>query len=453
MTYHHGWLFVGETNGNVRELFNHARTATYLQTSAALGCGRVRNILDDGGCPAYRWVPPDTDGGPLVAYRLLDDERENVLLNDEETEILYADYRQAENGWWEQSYSTPQLDRAPWYSDAYPESAQGLGFWVTEWTGLDSGHVQRGVTAVGTANGGGVFGALGAGYREMGFEVTLLGESERALDYLFRWLDATLSSVCATCETDTIIIRRYCPDIDPTNLDSAADGAAEMRKVGLMSGLQWGAPPVEREGCFIRSVNFTLAVGDPCMYGACTDQVITQEMDWAACFAAATLDSERETCRPTCAEMIGDCRWVFDYEVDSPSAVAPVVVLTAGAEAATWPMRVRTYANPLGMEPDDICSAALLAEVYVTSLPPSTEVMYDMAARTVMFRSAATGGWINGFAYVAPNDVGVPRFANLGCGAYTTIIEPADFCTDEAPDADRNFADITLSTRDRMGCA
>ena len=57
MTYHHGWLQVQESNGNVKELFNHARTAAYLQTSQALGCGTVYGVLDDGGCAGYTWTP------------------------------------------------------------------------------------------------------------------------------------------------------------------------------------------------------------------------------------------------------------------------------------------------------------------------------------------------------------------------------------------------------------
>jgi len=308
-----------------------------------------------------------------------------------------------------------------------------------------------------------VFGAMGNNAREMGFEIILIGESERALDYLYRWLDATLSSVCATCETNTILLRRFCADVDPLDYDSVADGVVEMRGVGLMSGLQWGAPPVERAGCYMRRANFTMAATDPCMYGYCTDVAVTQAMDWDACFAAAALSPDRADCRPSCSEMDGLCRLSFDYTVDDPSAVAPIITLVAPTglgldpgivSPGSLPMRIRTYANGGALTPSELCGAPLLGELYVGSLPPYSELRYDVAARKVEFRDAGSGGWINGFAYIGPNEPGVPRFFALGCGDFTTIVEPADFCLDGAPDdVMYEFAEVTLETRPRMGCA
>jgi hypothetical protein len=447
VTFHHGWLFLDEPNGFRHELFNHARTAAYLQSSDVLGCGQVHGVLDDGGCASYRWVPPSTLGEDVLTDSVGD------VLVDEDGNILIGADNMSESGWYQQDYSNPVDDLAPWYNPTFPESAQALGFWVTEWTGLDSGHIGREITPVGAYRGGGVLGAMGATAREMGFEVILIGESERALDYLYRWLDATLSSVCATCATDTILIRRYCADVDPDDFETASDGVVELRGVGLIAGLQWGAPPVERAGCFMRRVNFTMAATDPCMYGFCTDVDVSQAMDWDACFAAANLDPDRVKCRPSCSEMIGQCRLAFDYAVDDPSAVAPIVTLTAPTvPAGSYPMRIRTYANNHGLIPEDLCGAPLLGELYVGSLPPYSELRYDVAARRVEFRDAGSGGWINGFAYIGPNDPGVPRFFSLGCGEFTTIIEPSDFCS-PAPDDDRAFAAVTLETRPRMGCA
>jgi hypothetical protein len=423
VTYHHGWLFIQEENGNTVELFNHARTAAYLQSSSALGCGTVYGVLDDGGCTGYRWAPPD-------------------------------DVDTSEN-WAEQSYSTPAADGAPWYNSDFSESADALGFWVTEWTGLDSGHVQRGLTQIGSYGGGGVLGATGSGAREMGFEVILLAESERALDYLYQWLDATISSVCVTCATDTILIRRFCPDATPLNSTNCQDGVVELRGVGLTSGIQWGAPPVEQAGCYMRRVNFTLAATDPCMYGQCsTVSTPTQALSWSTCFAAADLDSGRDPCRPSCTEVPVSCRLAYDYTVSDPSAVAPVITfMTSGHPDGSYPFRIRTYANYLGLTPTNICGAAPLGELYIGSLPPYTEFVYDVARRRVELSNPSTGGFINAFAYIGPNDSGTPRFFGLGCGDYTTIIEPADWCVDTVPDYGREFLSVSLALRNRMGCA
>jgi hypothetical protein len=424
--YHHGWLMVGESNGNYRELINHARTAAYLQSSTALGCSKVANVLDDGGCSAYPWVPPTLDGEPNEAAIV------------------------APNGWYQQLYSTPELDDAPWYSDSYPESAEALGFWITEWTGLDSGHIRREVTAV--SSRGGQFGRSYSASREMGLEIILLGESEAALDYLFRWLDATLSSVCYTCQTDSILIRRICPDFDVLDLDNVINGVVELREVGMVSGLVWGAPPIERQGCYIRTVNVTLGAMDPCMYAPCETVEIAQTMDWVACAAASNLDEDRSDCRPSCSEMPGVCRTTFDYTVETVGASAPIITLTPPLpDVESLPLRIRTYVNMNDLAPDQLCGAPLLAELYVTALPPWSAFQYDMAGRQVRYRDAATGDWINGAAFIEPNAVGIPRWPALACGSYTTVVEPSSFCYDplEIP---TSVPEPEMLIQERMGC-
>jgi hypothetical protein len=445
MPYQHGWAYIEDGDGPWGELFNHARTATYLKNSAVLGGRKVHNVLSDGGCEAYRWAP--------VAAVLTDSDG-NALYDEVTEEWLIADDG-SPNGWLKQTFVDPVSDPAPWYNPSFPESAGALGFWVQDWTGLDSGVTQRAMTQRGNYGGGGVLGPLSSTGREMALEVILLGESEAALDYLYRWLDATVSSVCASCAADTIAIRRICPDVDPDDWSTALNGVVEMRGVGLMSGLTWGEPPIERQGCFIRSVLFTLGAKDPCMYGFCSDEVdVSQAMDWAECFSDAHLDPDRNRCRPSCSEMSADCRLVFNYAVDDPSAVAPVIQITAPSDpAGSIPMRVRTYANPLGLSPEDLCGAPLLGELYLVGLPAYTEIRYDVAGRRVLYRTAGTGEFLDGFGFVQPNEPGVPRFFSLGCGDFTTIVEPADYCFDAPPDADREYLDVTLQTRTRMNCS
>ena len=421
MTYHHGWAYIEDADGPWRELFNHARTAAYLSRSTALGCGTILNVLDDGGCEAYRWAP--------TADVLTEESTGTPLLDESTGEWLIEGDGISPTGWLQRTFTSPATDPAPWYNASFPESGQALGFWITEWTGLDSGHIQRQMTQRGNYGAGGTFGAMGSMGREMGFEVILLGESEAALDYLYRWLDATLSSVCATCATDTLVLRRTCPDVNILTPDTVLDGVVEMRGVGLIAGMQWGAPPVERAGCFIRRVNFTMGATDPCMYGLCTDVPAVQTINWDACMTAANLSVTRTNCRPNCSEMSSLCRTVFDYTINDPSGGAPIIELVPpDYMGATIPIRIRTYANPNNLTPAQLCGAPLLAELYVASLPQYTELRYDVPGRRVEIRNAGTGDWINGFGYLGPNDVGVPRFFHSGCGKYTTIVEPADFC-------------------------
>jgi hypothetical protein len=64
MSYHHGWLYLLGADGLPQEIFNHARTAAYLQSPALQlrGGARIENVLDFGGCEAYEYQPPC--GGP-----------------------------------------------------------------------------------------------------------------------------------------------------------------------------------------------------------------------------------------------------------------------------------------------------------------------------------------------------------------------------------------------------
>lgn len=398
----HGYLYIlDEGSAWGGEVVNHARTAAYLESSTALGCGTVYSVLDDGGCEGYRWE-----------Y------------------VPYADT------WIENTFTTPALDNAPWYNPAYPESAQALGFWITEWTGLDSGHVKRTSTPIGAYRGGSTLGIASNAGRIMGIEMLLIAETEKAMEYLYQWFDATISSVCSTCKTDTILIRRYCPDAGFTQAH-AKDGAAEIRGVGLVSGMIYGEDPVEQAGCFLRRVNFTLEATDPCMYDSCTGEVIDQYMNWAECFAPGSgLSPARPQCRPSCTEVAAGCRAVYDYDIETPSVSAPIITLevppalvnTGGTQSFTIPLRIRTYSNPYGYTASQLCGLPLLAELYLTNLPASSAIRYDMAARKVEYRDAASGDWVNGFAFVEANEPGTPRFAGLGCGSFTTVIEPSNFC-------------------------
>jgi uncharacterized delta-60 repeat protein len=418
VSYHHGWAYI-QDGESWRELFNHARTAAYLESASALGCGRVYNVLADGGCESYRWAP--------VAEILIDPEDGEPLLDDV-GEFWLTDGDGSADGWTEINFSSPALDPAPWYNPNFPESADALGFWVEEWTGLDSGVIQRPMGAKGSYGGGGTFGALGSTGREMGLEIILLGQSEAALDYLYRWLDATLASVCSTCTNDTIAIRRICPDYDPGNPSSVTEGVVELRQVGLVAGLTWATPPIERQGCFIRTVNVTLGALDPCMYGWCSNVDVSQVPEWDSCFEDANVNPGRTTCRPSCSELEGLCRTSFDYTIDDPSAAAPVVTISPPYGASSIPVRVRTYANPYGLDVDELCGAPLLGELYIASLPPYSGLRYDVVGRKVEFIEAGSSDWFNGFGYVEPNDPGVPRFFALGCGEFTTVIEPSNLC-------------------------
>ena len=432
MAYHHGWLWIVEKNGRANELFNNARTAAYLGNSDAIGCGRVSNVLGDAGCEAYRWhpCPVPEEGDPFVF-----------------------------------TYTDPVTDQAPWYNPAHRESEDAIGFWVEDWTGLDSGHIGRTVTPLGAYRGGGQLGPTTSSHREMAFQVILLGSTERSLQYLFDWLDATVSSVCSNCATDTILLRRFCPDID--NLEDPLDGIMEMREVGLLQGLQWGEPPVEYAGCFIRRATFVMAAQDPCLYAPKVFADPDQFALLGPCFTDLNIRLDRSDCRPACSELGPDCRTVFPFSVDPVGGAGPVVTITSRAEAPEQmlPVRVRLYADPYGVGGANPCGLPLLAELNVASLPESSQLIYDMVGRQILYVGVDTGGPIGGFQFVEPNTVGIPRYATVACGDYVLVVEPNQLClsgpvNNVYEDAQGNeynvstaFPDIEVEVQERMGCA
>lgn len=419
-----GVLYVQGDTG-VYELINQARTAAYLShPDLALEEISLCDLLDFGGCETY-------------AYEL-----------DCETD-----------SWWPIQFDTPTTDPAPWYNANYPHSADALGFYIEAWTGLDDGHVSRGSTPIG--GGGTLAGPLSAEGRIMKLNVSIFGRSNEATEYLFRWLAATLSGVCSTCSTSSIMIRRYCgiPE-DPW------DGVAQLRRVGLKEGLKWEAELVERGACYFRRASFTLEAGDPCMYLPDSDREVhvdDQDANLAACLDTLTLDPEREFCRPACSELSNDCRTIRTIDVDPLGAMGPVVTWENTENSYTYPFRAIVYHDPhgTGAQPNP-CGLQVLGEVYVRALPPSASARWDVTGRVFEYRDVSTGGWVNGAAYLMPVDPPYRRFFALPCGVSQLVMEPASACAEEV-DADTftldgvtfdppRFPTVSMKLSERLSC-
>ena len=370
------------------------------------------------------------------------------------------------SGWNPQTYTAPDVDGAPWYSANAPASADALGFWVEQWTGLDNTHVTRNVQARGGSGGGGQLGVLSANERVMSLNVLLFARSEAAMEHLYRWLEQTLSNVCATCSTDSMLIRRYCP----ATLDDLWEGVAKLNQVGLIGGPQWEEEPLPFSACYLRRVNFTLAAGDPCMYGSGVE--VAQDVmvaDLGDCLPSLTVAETRHPCRPTCPEMTGgtNCRSSFFYDVPaSAEALVPVVTMANPNVEYTLPVRVIVYADPLGVEAapgvTDPCGLQILGEIYVRALRPGATFVWDVAARDVLYSDHSTGGFAPGWAYVDPNDPPERRWFALPCGQIVITVELATLCleplgggaysdgihTFTAP----RYPSLTLEILPRFGC-
>jgi hypothetical protein len=337
---------------------------------------------------------------------------------------------QACGSWSAQTYSTPALDPAPWYNVAYPQSADALGMLVEDWTGLDDAHITRPTTPWGGYGGGASLGSIAATGRTMKVNLFLFGRTEEAVEYLFRWLAATLTGVCATCATESMLVRRYCG-----STSNLWDGVAEIRQVGLIEGLKWEAEPFTGGSCTFRRASFTLMAGDPCMYS----QEITPTPDGSdinanlvTCLGTDSPTNElRAICRPLCTEVAQSCRTTRAFTVSSLGVTGPIVTWSNNQNQYSYPMRAVVRADPgtVGIAPNP-CGLPILGEIYVRALPPYAQLRWDVVGRTVEVIDSTTGGWAPGWAYIDGNDPPIGRFFAAGCGKAYVIMEPATLCAD-----------------------
>jgi hypothetical protein len=409
---HHQWLYLEAGNGTFAEIFNGARTAAYLKSPVAVlpNGYSIGDVLDFGGCPGYAYEPPcdDNDVTPDVGV----------------------------GAWDPYTFVTPAIDDAPWYRADTPASGDGLGFFIEQWTGLDTRHVARPTSPRGPFSS--QLGRLGAAERVMKMNVMVIAASEQGLEHMFRWLEQTLMTTCATCTTSRALIRRWCPD------DAAADGwdgVVELRQVGLVEGLEWLDDPMPTAACFVRHLSLALATGDPCMYLPDTDRPAYEsdaDADVATCLTIEGVGVyDRVNCRPSCTELNATCRTIRTIEADPLGAMAPVVTWTNSGDGYTWPFRARVYHDPHVTNADpNPCGLQILGELYVRTMRPGAKLRWDVTGRTVEYMDHSTGGWVNGWAYIEANDPPNRKFFALPCGTHQLVMEPSSLC------GEQNAADI-----------
>lgn len=363
------------------------------------------------------------------------------------------------NVWEPEQYLTPAADDAPWYDPARPESAGALGFFVEEWTGLDSPHVTRPVSPSGPYRS--TLGRLGAAERVMKLNVLIVGTTEQSVEYLFRWLESALSGFCMTCETSTMYFRRFCP------LGSdKGEGVGEIRQVALSESLTWETDPIETGACTLRRISFTLTAADPCIYVNGTSAAVeTTSEVMATCIAGMKLSAVRVPCRPSCQELVASCRDVFTWDVNPLGAAAPVVKLVNDNADWSMPLRAIAYSNPnmLAITGTVPCGLPRLGEIYVAPLPPWSELVWDVAARDVLYYDHTTGGYVSGWAFVDANDPPLMRFFSIPCGTGHVILEPASACLSLVSARYKyfgidlgttpHFPTATVTVQERLGCA
>lgn len=377
------------------------------------------------------------------------------------TNISQVTIALAAKEWTALTFTSPATDPAPWYNSAYPESANALGFMLEEWTGLDDRHVVRATTPWGGYGGGTNLGPVSAGGRTMAINMMLFGTTEESVDYLFRWLGGVLNSVCASCDTDTVLIRRYCG-----STATPEAGIAEMRKVGMTRGLGWESDITPWGNCQIRRASVILEAGDPCLYLPEAYPTVTASAitNLNACFADVDVDlnPDRAICRPSCSELETTCRSTWTWQVAPMAAIAPIVVFDNPTNQHAFPYRAIVYADPNQAGASNPCGLEILGEIYVRALPPWSTLVWDVAGREVRYRDHNIGYEVPTATYLEPNDPPNRRFFAQGCAQAHLVVEPATLCVDDLGSnvyesgglsfTSPTFPSVTVTTQERVSC-
>lgn len=390
-SYHNGFLYVSDAFGNASELINHARTAGNLEMA---DLPQVEKIADEGGCVGLGFSPCSMDNVGAV------------------TEWVPLDFNDN-----------------PWGSAGVALEAYGL--YIQEWTGLDGAHHTRPVHPQGGGHGGARFGTQYHRQRVMAFTVILLGGSERGLNLLFRWLESTLLSMSGPDCLSSIWLRDFCPE--GTTDAELETGFLRADDVVLVDGPVWTAPPIEDQGCYLRSATFTLVAGAPCLFGVPTDSMTTVVTPSASPSGVSAYFA-------ACGQWTGTGMQVAaavgppDFGLSSPVVTISAPLEMSGTNRALVPaQRIFAAIDDAGLGVLDPCRQRRVGMIVVQNLPSGFELVVDGSDGTAQARDLhGDRQWYDGAQYIANNaDVAVGYAGRRAtsipaqCASGFFVVEPA----------------------------
>ena len=394
MTNHVGMLYIDFGSG-AQEIINQARTLNHLD-NASISCAQVQ-------------------------------------VRGAECDVLYKHPNSGDS----LTFATPTTGTvAPWWDGvADSPTSNAYGFWIEEWTGLDSSHLRRGATPVATR--GARFSKLGQGARVMKLNVLLFGADEVALEELFRWLEGQLLNCSGDCFGATMWWRTVCPGSYGDDVGLVLGSGAF-----LMEGLTWLENPIKSLGCFMRRASFTMGLSDPCAYEKANlvmNETNMPTVDHCAAGLSAVFG---------CPEDVDAYEpWQLDHALDGVQvgANAPLVYIT-NDNATKWspPLMVCAVEDPLSAGAV-IDGTDLMGQVWLRGVPPSYEVLVDCAHRRILKRETGTTVWETAEDLIDARS-GVPTYPYVTDTDGFVIVRPS-FLGDHLSDVL-----VTIESVRRYGC-
>lgn len=168
---------------------------------------------------------------------------------------------------WDDPYSSPDMDDAPWWDPSVPDSKDYAGLLGLDITGIAKSTGYHDVVSLTTD--GSALHPLRRTHREIQVKALSLARTQSALSYGFSWLASVLrGGVCTPgCAGDTLCFLTACPPC-PDGADSDVCADPYLRTLfncGLLS-MEEPADVKKIGGGYMATVTFTIAAGDPHIY-------------------------------------------------------------------------------------------------------------------------------------------------------------------------------------------
>lgn len=167
---------------------------------------------------------------------------------------------------WDQPYSSPDQDDAPWWDPVVPDSKDFAGFIGLDITGISKTTSRRELVPLTTD--GAALHPLRRAHREIQVKALALARSDCALSYGLSWLSSALrGGVCSSgCAGETLCFLTCCPPCADDPSGTCADPyLRSLLDVGLLS-MDEPADVKAFSGGWMATVTYTLAAGDPYIY-------------------------------------------------------------------------------------------------------------------------------------------------------------------------------------------
>ncbi len=361
----------------------------------------LQDLGDDTLGPRAVWIPTTGTRSPATGWRALVDGpyeygvRGPVIPCGEEPAPLYTD---------------PVTDDAPWYDPEDPRSADMLGVWVDDL--VLSSPLDR---TASNRQWGGTLSATKFGRRELTIGGRIYVRSKAAAEYARQWaFEALMNSPCgeAGCRLPTVELLAYCDTEDPDR------GLRYLHEVGLIDW-QWNLDTTDPLHCFaqfsatlaakipwltkvpetvhtglvLASSPFCDVCGNMTDAGECDERVIADPLALqCGCTdqpARAIPTSQRAECYVRPMYVARQYIPVTNPKLWTDGALR--FTIRGGTEgiASTVPsvknLRIRAYANPLGLGPEDgntlLCGSDPCADVAIGCVPYGATMVIDGSTR------------------------------------------------------------------------